>query len=124
MGLNFGNKFKGCYSDVGSVFKNLNEIYSLKHAKTISIYYDDADQVPKGKQRYAIGIILNDEFEKLEGLFIEHGYKTRWITKINYAVVSEFPWRTDLSPLLAILLVYPKIKKFIQVNNYFPLIVL
>ena len=63
-------------------------------------------KICKGKQRYAIGIVLNDKDlnldSNLENLLVKNGYKISWITKIDNAVLSEFPCVTALSPLVYI----------------------
>lgn len=48
--------------------------------------------------------------------FKENGYKTMSIGQINNAVLADFPCFTQFSILLAVWLVYPKLKKFIKVR--------
>ncbi len=78
-------------------------------------------KVEKGKQRYIIGFILDNYDNNLDlDYFYENGYRSIFINKIDNAVIADFPCRTDFSILLAVWLVYPKIKQFIKVNlNYF-----
>ena len=112
--------FKGSYSDIYLAFKELNSTVKLTSTiQPIGIYYDDPDVVVKGKQRYAIGIILNKSDlsvnNELEELMIKNNYNVVWITKINHAVLTEFPSKTFLSLIWSVRTVYPKLKEFIKV---------
>ena len=112
--------YQGSYAEIYLAFKGLNSIVKLTNkSKSIGIFYDDPALVEKGKQRYAIGIILNDSDlsvdSKLEELMLKNNYNIVWITKINHAVLSEFPCKTFLSMLWSVRTVYPKLKEFIKV---------
>ena len=90
-----------------------------KNVHKIGIYYDDPALVEKGKQRYAIGFVLDDSFrsEIDYDLFKQNGYKFQCLNKIDNAVLADFPCCTELSILLSVWLVYPRLKKFIKVKN-------
>ena len=51
------------------------------------------------------------EMDKL----VSNGYKIIWLSEIDYAVLSEYPFRTMLSIMFAIKKVYPLIDSFIKV---------
>lgn len=59
-------------------------------------------------------LVINEE---LETALVKHNYKTSWISKIDNAVVTEFPFRTQFSILWSVLTVYPKLEKFIKVKS-------
>ena len=112
--------YKGSYSEIYLAFKNLNSTVKLSsNFKPLGIYYDDPELVIKGKQRYAIGIILNNSDlsvdADLEELMVKNDYNIVWITKINHAVLTEFPSKTFLSLIWSVKTVYPKLKEFIKV---------
>lgn len=115
----FAYKFyKGSYSDVGVYFKEIKKLSSNTKTNMMGIYYDDPEKVEKGKQRFALGVILNDSELNIDSnvqkIFVDSSYKICWLTKIDNAVLAEFPCTTALSPLLAIFFVYPKLKEFIR----------
>lgn len=122
----FAYKFyQGSYSEIYLAFKNLNSILKqasvASHFKKIGIYYDDPVGVKSGKQRYAIGIILNNSElivdSLMEDLMLKNDYNIVWITKINHAVLTEFPCKTFLSIFWSVRTVYPKLKEFIKRNK-------
>ncbi len=118
--------YQGSYREIPKAFNSLHSIVKRSSSlRPLGIYYDDPDLVEQGKQRYAIGIILNDADlvesvdSHLEELMLKNDYNIVWITKINHAVLTEFPRRTFLANIWAVKTVYPKLKEFIKVFNNF-----
>jgi hypothetical protein len=113
--------YQGDYSQAYLAFKELYSIIgSRKNVKVVGIFYDDPLEVQSGKQRYALGIVLNDAQltvdEPLESLMLKNKFNIVWITRINYAVVAQYSCWRFFSLLLpsAPQRVYPELKKFIK----------
>ena len=86
--------YKGPYSNIYKAIKEINSVTNYTNKKIIGIYYDDPKKVEANKQRYIMGVILNDKKLKVdeysEGEFEKNGYKVICITKINNAVSRIF----------------------------------
>lgn len=111
--------YKCAYStNIYKAIKEVNSITKNPNKEIIGIYYDDPAKVEASKQRFIIGIVLNgsqmDIDEHSENEFKKKDYKMICMTKINNAVLAEYPCNTMLSILLGVWLVYPKLMKFIK----------
>jgi hypothetical protein len=63
-----------------------------------------------------VGMVVENPDEIDREYFEQHGYNTVFMDRIDHAVLADFPCCTEFSILLAVWLVYPKLKKFIKVN--------
>lgn len=88
-------EFTGSYKSNGKMFEEANQIIQKfkkeKEYNVISIYYDNPDKTPEGKQKGVVGIYkkkLTSEFQidkEIESYALENGYKK-----------AEFPMSTSL----------------------------
>ncbi len=113
--------YKGPYSNAYKAIAQINSIVATKKRDLIGIYYDDPKRTQASKQRYIIGAVLNDSGldvdEDSERELKRNGYTITSISRINNAVLAQYPCYTTLSIFLGVFLVYPKLKKFIKVKK-------
>ena len=78
-------------------------------------------QVPKSDLRYIIGCYLpteNSTKTKLEDELQKADYKMWVFPKCSNAVMTEFPYRSMLSIIIAPSIVYPALKKYYKVRFF------
>ncbi len=114
--------YKAPYSDIHKAISEINSVIRNKNKQTIVIYYDDPMKIENIHQRFIIGLILNDENLNIDEIsqksLKKYGYIMTTISKINNAVLTQYPCCTVLSSWLGKMLVYPKLKAFIKVKIY------
>jgi len=113
--------YQSSYDQVKGAINEIKSIATASDAKIIGIYYDNPMQVEPGKQRFLVGIVLNDDNlnidTKMKRKFANKGFKTEWLPAISHSILVEFPWSTPFSVFLAIWKVYPAIENFIKENK-------
>lgn len=123
LNINFQIAYKfyiGSYFNVGSALKELDSFKLKNKLKRLAIYYDDPNKMKKGKHRYIVGVVLNqNESESVDyeaqSTLEQNGFKIVSFPEIKNGIITEFPIRTNLSPLVSICKVYPKFGKYFQV---------
>ncbi|KAJ8259794.1 hypothetical protein GJAV_G00173530 [Gymnothorax javanicus] len=110
-------KFRvGPYKDCGSIFSESCSIGPK--LRCIGVYYSDPNTTPAEKCRYAVGSILCEGEEKPDEDLVQQyqksGFKIITFPEVTRAVSSAFPNRTNLSFLLGIYRVYPRLSNYIK----------
>ncbi|CAG0900752.1 unnamed protein product [Cyprideis torosa] len=116
---------RGSYSGVGELFTKVTCDFPDK--KVMGIYYDDPKKTSPERCRSCIGVILHEErddkrttvddsaiLESLCSDALTKGYQVQKFPKVNYAVISTFPYVTKLSIFFAVNKVYPAMAQYIE----------
>ncbi|KAF6732954.1 Testis-expressed sequence 264 protein [Oryzias melastigma] len=112
-------KFKqGSYKDCGAGFTESCSIGPK--LKSIGIFYDDPQQRPPEKCRYAVGSVLCEGDEKpdeeLVKLYEKFGFTVFSLPEVKHAVTTSFPCTTPLSHILGPHRVYSRLASYIEVQ--------
>jgi hypothetical protein len=109
----------GEYKNVGKVIDKM--YYALLNDEKVEcfkgfgIYYDNPQKVEKSKLRADVGNILeNPSPEVLTKLTPK--YKIKTLDKQKY-LVTEFPYKNQMSIIIGIMRVYPALNRYIRENN-------
>jgi len=109
----------GPYRNVGSIFKEAWGI--APKLKGFGVYYDDPKHVEPKKLRAGIGCILAEGETKADGNlaaeFERRGFRLFELPAVLNAVSTAFPYRNQLSILIAVKRVYPALCSYIGENK-------
>lgn len=109
-------KMSGIHQD--SIYKDLIS-KNIEVTKGFGIYRDDPEVVQPDKCRFMVGCVLpeKDTIRKVElereAYIIQNMHATK-------SMFVEFPFRSSLSIMAAVLKVYPALKKYSEEHNYQP----
>ncbi len=112
----------GDYSQTPDVQNKIYEVLkseNIETSKGIGVYYDNPDKTEKSKMRSDVGCILEQkDIEKASTneAFAKAGYQIKVLPKGNY-IVTEFPFKGQLSVLIGLMKVYPAFKEYINNNK-------
>ncbi|KAL4226190.1 hypothetical protein ACF0H5_014176 [Mactra antiquata] len=107
---------KGPYKNSGQIFTEVALL--CPDLKCIGLYYDNPNEIPAEKLRYAVGAILTEGVVKvdpeLETKMLSEGYKIIQLPQVAHCVTTSFPFVNTISILIAVWRVYPKLNKYIK----------
>ncbi len=83
--------------------------------KGFGIYYDNPQKVEKEKLRADVGNILENPTPEVLAQLTPN-YNIRTLEKQQY-LVTEFPYKNQMSIILGIMRVYPALNRYIRENN-------
>ena len=75
-------------------------------------------QVPQSELRYIVGCCLSENSSNKEEELSSNGYSIWTFPKCTNAVITEFPFRSMLSILVAPRCVYPALGKYFKVTKF------
>ncbi|KKP36680.1 MAG: hypothetical protein UR27_C0015G0038 [Candidatus Peregrinibacteria bacterium GW2011_GWA2_33_10] len=110
----------GDYAKVGTVYAKMNKEMvdvGISTNQAIGVYYDDPKLVEKEQQRSDLGYIVKTADVKKMTVLREKGYKTKLIRRPLALPVAEFPYKNQLSVMMGIFKVYPKVEAYINENK-------
>ena len=113
-------KHIGDYKNVGPVMDNLyydlQDNHGITTTKGFGLYYDKPQDVAKEELRSIVGCIIEgNSIEDLNEISSKYGVKEYPISK---SVVAEFPYKGQMSIILGIFKVYPKLSAYIMAHKY------
>ncbi len=101
---------------IGELYYDLKNNYSIETTKGFGLYYDNPQEVDKAKLRSIVGCIVEDRsVEDLKKVSNKYGVKEYPSSK---SVVAEFPYKGQMSILIGIFRVYPKLGSYIKEHKY------
>ncbi len=113
-------KHIGAYNEVGPImdklFTDLKENFAIETTKGFGLYYDNPQEVDREELRSIVGCIVEDRtIEDLKRVSDKYGVKEY---PSSQSVVAEFPYKGQMSILIGIFKVYPKLSTFLKENQY------
>ncbi|MFH1709438.1 MAG: GyrI-like domain-containing protein [bacterium] len=113
---------KGDYSKVGPVINDvcgrLSGEFGIKNARAMGIYYSDPRTTKKEDLKSDVGCLL-DISDVLRVDAIMKKMKVRMMFTKKYCT-AEFPRKNDISIIMGIIKVYPKMSKYMKAKGYKP----
>ncbi|MFW5757921.1 MAG: GyrI-like domain-containing protein [Bacteroidota bacterium] len=113
---------KGDYSQTAMVTDEIYEIllsdYDIETFKGFGIYYDNPAEVTTEELRSDVGCILPEEHADKKPM-LESEFKVETAPYGDF-VVTEFPYRGQLSFMVGVMKVYPAMTRFIQQKGLNP----
>jgi len=110
----------GDYSQTGTVsdrvYNDLLDGFQIETTKGFGIFYDNPQQVDKDKLRSEVGCILDFQPDSAKIAELSKKFKVKILPKTNY-VVTEFPFKGQMSIMVSLFRVYPAIQKYIDGNG-------
>ncbi len=108
-------EMKGPYRNSGKVFEAVKSLLSEKKITPrawAGLYFDPPAHVEESKLRTHAGALLEEkQLPEVQDLISSGKLKLRTIRSREYAV-SEFPFKNQLSILIALFRVYPKLNEY------------
>lgn len=105
----------GPYRNAGNVMQQVSKL--APHLKCLGMYYDDPNQVPAEKLRWAVGCIVSEGMAPPDPLLVKQlkteGYSLHQLPRAQQAVCASFPFVNTLSILLSVSRVWPAISKYV-----------
>lgn len=109
-------EYKGSAAVMDKIYNQLLNEDSIETTLGFGLYYDNPQQVEKEKLRCIAGCILqNADSAKVEQLKTK--YQIRQFPS-SKSVVSEFPFKGQMSVIFGIFKVYPQIKKYAEEKGF------
>jgi len=109
----------GDYKNVGKVIDKM--YYALLNEEKVEcfrgfgIYYDNPQKVEKSKLRADVGNILENPAPEVLAQLTPK-YKIKTLDKQKY-LVTEFPYKNQISIIIGIMKVYPALNRYISEHN-------
>ncbi len=98
------------------ILSALKGLYKIPSGKGFGVYYDDPQHVEKHKLRSDVGCIIETKdpqlLEKIRERYLVKEYPS------TLSVVSEFPYKNQLSVFLGVVRVYPRLEGYLKSKNY------
>lgn len=112
----------GDYSQTGKVsdeiYYQLIDDYKIETTKGFGIYYDNPREVAKEELRSDVGVILPEQHSDKKEM-LESEFKVEIFPAGDF-VVTEFPYKGQLSVMIGVIRVYPALERFVKDNNLNP----
>ena len=112
-------KHIGDYKNVGlimdAMYNDLKDNFGITTTRGFGLYYDKPKEVPAEELRSVVGCLVDDK--TIEAL-TEVGSKYQVATyPASLSVVAEFPFKGQLSIVLGLFKVYPKLAAYLTEKN-------
>lgn len=113
-------KHIGAYNKVGPImdklYYDLKDNFAIETTRGFGLYYDNPQEIEKEKLRCIVGCIVeNRTIDDLKQVADKYGVKEY---PSSQSVVAEFPYKGQMSILIGVFKVYPKLTTFLNENQY------
>ncbi|KAL5014406.1 hypothetical protein ScPMuIL_008676 [Solemya velum] len=109
----------GSYTHCGNFFGEFAQLDGKR--VSIGLYYDNPDEVPAEKLRWAVGQIVAENGEKLDGAvkkqYEEAGCKFITLPPIRAAITAKFHYKNNISMYFGMRSFYSKLMAYIAEKN-------
>lgn len=115
-----GKEYKGDYRYAGdrldSIIEDINE-RKIAFDQSFGIYRDNPDSISADSLRYMVGCIIPEKsFDRIPELERD-GYVKQYMGKTP-SVIVEFPLKSKVSFLMAVIKVYPELNDYFSEHGY------
>jgi len=108
--------YKNISKIMDMIYTSLRDTEKIQTSRGMGIYFDDPKTVSADKLRSIAGSILDEkDWDKIPQL--ENRYKVKRIP-VQRMVTAEFPFENQLSVMIGVLRVYPKLSVYMKEKGY------
>lgn len=101
---------------MNKIYTSLKDHYKIETFKGFGLYFDNPQKVEKSKLRSEVGCIV--EVADLGKIPATKGAFKSKVLPIKQYLVTEFPYKGQLSVVISLLKVYPALRHYAEQNGY------
>lgn len=101
---------------MNKIYTALKDQYKIETFKGFGLYFDNPQKVEKNKLRSEVGCIV--EAGDLGRILATKGAFKNKVLPIKKYMVTEFPYKGQLSVMVSLIKVYPALHRYAEQNGY------